>query len=428
MRLGVLRVAVRRVAGTLACILVQAVCAAGPAWANASDDAQATYWQALQALKQEQWVQAELLLERTLLLQPENAQAIVDLAMLLAVRDRPGAARALLTALIEDSRTPPGQLSRLTMLRSSIGTSTGAVPESLSAVTANATAASGATGTPAAPGAPRPASPSWTASAPVTTEWLVGFGSNPLISPSTDRLTLTLPDGDYQFPLEQRRRSAGYGSFMLQGSAWRGVEWLAQAQKTDSSGLDPAIRLQAQALLGQGLGVGIQAQGRLQQYTDGSQRRQLGLEVQRGPWAVVAGLYDEVARSRTGWTGRAGVQATLGGKSLATVAAWLETESNRREGAPGYGGMGFAFAWKPASRSAIQAQALWQRDRAGYNPLLANNAHRWLVSTHAFGEQEISRTSRSVWLVRAYTTRRLSNIGLFEGGDKGIQVIWRNTW
>ena len=47
--------------------------------AEAAAQAQAAYQQALQALEQQQWTQAELLLERVLMFQPEHAEALLQL-------------------------------------------------------------------------------------------------------------------------------------------------------------------------------------------------------------------------------------------------------------------------------------------------------------------------------------------------------------
>lgn len=52
--------------------------------------------QVQKALEQQQWLEVELLLERILMYKPNDAQAMLQLAMVLAVRDRTASAKALL--------------------------------------------------------------------------------------------------------------------------------------------------------------------------------------------------------------------------------------------------------------------------------------------------------------------------------------------
>ena len=84
--------------------------------AEAAAQAQAAYQQALQALEQQQWTQAELLLERVLMFQPEHAEALLQLATLLAQRDRLETAQALIGVLLHDPRTPPAHRRHLQAL------------------------------------------------------------------------------------------------------------------------------------------------------------------------------------------------------------------------------------------------------------------------------------------------------------------------
>jgi hypothetical protein len=86
----------RRRGALLPCALLALACAAAPALhakqaaqnpgqaAKARQQADAAFAQALQALQQRQWLQAELLLERTLMFYPAHAEALLQLALLLA--------------------------------------------------------------------------------------------------------------------------------------------------------------------------------------------------------------------------------------------------------------------------------------------------------------------------------------------------------
>lgn len=136
--------------------------------AEAAAQAQAAYQQALQALEQQQWTQAELLLERVLMFQPEHAEALLQLATLLAQRDRLETAQALIGVLLHDPRTPPAHRRHLQALLD------GSYRQAAAALVGAAAAA-----------APAPA--------PRTQMLLsAGYTRNPLGTTSATQLTLTL--------------------------------------------------------------------------------------------------------------------------------------------------------------------------------------------------------------------------------------------
>ena len=101
--------------------------AQGQQMPNPTQEAAAAYTQALQSMEQQQWTQAELLLERVLMFQPENAEAMVQLAQLLAQRGRSESAQAIIQALLQDARTPVPQRERLQALL--VNTATAHAPE-----------------------------------------------------------------------------------------------------------------------------------------------------------------------------------------------------------------------------------------------------------------------------------------------------------
>lgn len=69
------------------------------------------------ALQQQQWPQAELLLERTPAPYPAHAEALLQLALLLAQRDDPDSAMALIQVLLDDPPPPRYTASVCTLRR-----------------------------------------------------------------------------------------------------------------------------------------------------------------------------------------------------------------------------------------------------------------------------------------------------------------------
>jgi hypothetical protein len=373
-----------------------------------NDDPEQAYREARAALEQRRWSDAELLLERTLMLQPENAQALVDLALLLAQRGRTDTAQAMLTALIDDPRTPTAQRERLMALRSAYERATG-------------------------PGVPLSAADGAKEVVKLRTQQplhaldaVVGVGSNPLITTSATSLTLTLPEGNFQLPLEGRPRAAAYGSATL---GWRpapGWDLQAQAHQVDLPGVQTALRLQVQAALVDGASL----QGRAQQFSDGAQRHQMMLDWSGAVSGLALGVYNEPSRRRAGWVARAGWQVTGTPVPQRPVwAVWADVEDNRLDGAPGFRAIGTGVQWPiPAAALMLQAQLSYQVDTRGYQPLLSNNAPRRLFSHHIAVDVDLHRSSGRAWLLRFYNTQRESNIALFTGVDRGVQVVWRKQW
>ena len=111
----------------LAVALLALPCMAGVAVSHAqqaptpAQEAATAYTLALRSMAQQEWTQAELLLERVLMFQPENAEAMVQLAQLLAQRGRTESAQAIIQALLEDARTPAPQRERLQALQIELG-------------------------------------------------------------------------------------------------------------------------------------------------------------------------------------------------------------------------------------------------------------------------------------------------------------------
>ena len=75
--------------------------------------AELAYQSALAALDAQAWAEAELQFERVLMLNPEHAEARIQLALLLAQRGKFETASGFLQSLIDDPRTPLEHRQRL---------------------------------------------------------------------------------------------------------------------------------------------------------------------------------------------------------------------------------------------------------------------------------------------------------------------------
>ena len=175
------------------------------------------------------------------------------------------------------------------------------------------------------------------------------------------------------------------------------------------------------------LASGVAALMRVQRYGDGTERHQVDMQsVGGGAWTLQAGWYWEPSRLRQGPYGRVEWTAFTGNAAQARV--WLEGESNREAGAPGYRALGVRGALSP--HPAWVATIQWQlhRDTEGYSPLLESNATRTLRTQQIGFEYALSESPVFSWRVRAYDSRRISNLALFSWEDRGLQLVWRRAW
>ena len=381
--------------------------------------AQAAYKAALVALQQQQWGQAELLLERALMFQPEHAQALLQLATLLAQRDRLESAQALIAMLLEDPRTPPAHRRQLQALLDSTRPPTPAL--------AQANATSMAPETPALPS---------------RTQLLLSAGPsrNPLGLTSATELTLTLPQGPIVLPVATQSRATATASLALHHQTPGGFEIYVQTQITSLSQARNASRIAIASPLG--LPGYLWSLG-TQTTLDGTTRHSAALvkTLADNPAQVTdtqasastasttqltASLWHEPGLGRSGWLLRA--QRNFLPQASLPLTAWGEYEHSSQN-APG------------ALRSGVQASAAltpnWQlqsllqvqADTAGYSTLLKNNAPRRLLSLQAELEyrwpQPLLGGQASA---SAYAARRWSNLPLFAWQDHGLRLAWLRQW
>ncbi len=362
---------------------------------DAEVEAAQAYQQAFAALQAEQWAQAELLLERSLMLNPDHAEARLELAGLLARRGRLEAAQALIDSLIDDPRTPDSHRQQLLALRASV--------------------------TQPAPAAAPPAA--WTA------ETFVAWSRNPLARSDVRELTLTLPDGNITLPVTREVRAAGTVGLALQRAEPGGWVVDFSAQRIGGQQHWQAARL---ALAGplplalpgdEPLQTGWSWQSR--RTLDGIDRHSLGLTVGGQGWSVTAAGFTEPLLARQG-------QLLLAEYSVqqprwqANVHADLEHAS---AGEPGHARLGLAAAWALAPHWVALGQVSTQRDLRAYSAWLQHGAPRQLQTAYLALERRWQPAGQPWQLAaRAHLGQRWSNIALFGYRDAGVQLSWRRQW
>ena len=365
--------------------------------------AQAAYKAALIALQQQQWGQAELLLERALMFQPEHAQALLQLATLLAQRDRLESAQALIAMLLEDPRTPPAHPA-----------------------VAQTSAAPSISETPGPPG---------------RTQLLLSVGPsrNPLGLTSATELTLTLPQGPIVLPIATQARATAVASLALHHQTPAGFEIYVQTQTTSL----PQARSASRVAIASPLGLpGYLWSLGTQTTLDGTTRHSAALvktladspsqatDTQASASAsatqLTASLWHEPGLGRSGWLLRA--QRNFLPRASLPITAWGEYEHSSQS-APGALRSGVQASAALAPSWQLQSLLQVQADTAGYSPLLKNNAPRRLLSLQAeleyrwpdplFGGQAS---------VSVYAARRWSNLPLFAWQDHGLRLAWLRQW
>lgn len=393
--------AARLARAALAVAMCLAIWVSAASAADARAQADLAFSSAMQALATEQWAQAELLLERTLMLNPEHAGARLELAGLLASRGRSDAARALIESLIADPRTPPDHKERLIALLERATQASAAE---------QARARSAAT--------PR-----------VWSEAFLAWAENPLARADLRQLTLTFPEGSVTLPVAQDIRPG-----FLSGLSVRRVvpeSWSLEAAAQGLLGADHlrAYRLAVAGRLRSARDEGeLQAQwfAQTQQAYDGARRHSGGVSLNRRAWGLTGGVYDEPEAERRGAFVRLEHAWRLRADLLAHAFATVEYAAS---GPPSYLLGGAAFSWSPAPNWTFLAQASSHRDLAAYSPWLEGGASRTMHTLNVAIERAWQPTDgRWQVVARAQAGARWSNLDLFDYRDAGLQISFRRQW
>ncbi|MBS7349121.1 MAG: tetratricopeptide repeat protein [Comamonas sp.] len=416
---------------------------------------QALHTQVQEHVRQGQWLQAELLLERILLLRPNDAQAILRLAQVLASQERWGSARALLRALQQDERTSAAQQQVLEHLLQSGMASLSTHPHSL------APAASPSASSPyggnylAQTDSPSPADSR-------STELSIGLGysRNPLMRPSARQLELTLPQGNITLGLQERPSAATSGYMHLYRRWASGLELMASIQPTDHPSAHSSTRF---ALAGP-LATNLSTKGHwrwslgTQRSIDNSQRHIASLHwtippaasgAEAGSTTAASALYtfsllqDHPGKRKAlllrAYTGLGPwltpLLGPLGQPGLLHASTWLEYEHRPGSSTSGQQPSALRGAWQmhwqpyPQSPWTVQAWLQAQNDVQGYSPLLAHGRKRRLLTSYlAWQYQWPQAWAGGQWSTSLYHSRRWSNLPLFAWNDYGISLGWQKAW
>lgn len=361
-----------------------------------------------EALAQGRWLQAELLLERLLMFQPNNAQALIDLATVLAAQNRGAGAQALIAVLRDDARTPAGERRHLQQLIDSIDEPASSQPLAS-----------------AAREAAQPGGRSQFA-------WTFGYSTNPLARTSARSVTLTLDGGDVELPLAGRPRGGATFNALWYRRWESGLELLAGAQGANVPGAVTGGRVSLAAPVPD---TALYWSVNSQRALDGARRDAARLHW-GGPLAgggerlYSLGAYRESAGARRGLMLRA--HRRWAPRAVAHVPArfegWLEYEHSF-SGPPGALRAGAGSRWALAPAWQLQAWLHAQRDLGGYSPLLRNRATRHLATAYvAIEHQWPGRWLGGQWTATAYVSRRWSNLPLFAWRDEGLTFGWVRNW
>jgi len=398
---------VRTLLALLLCgLFLRAACAAPVA---PEAEAEQAFAQAMRSLEAGEWGQAELLFERSLMLNPEHAAARLELAGLLARRGRLEAARALIESLVDDPRTPPDHRERLQAM----------LVETDRALAAQARA--GRDGADRASVHPPPAE--------TTAEIYAGWSRNPLARADLRQLTLTFPEGSITLPVARDVRPAGLMGVTLRRSVPGGWGFQANLERIFGNEDSAAHRLSVHGRLpwaGSGAVGWAQWSAQTQRAYDGATRHALGASAGGRDWRLSGGGFDEPTLARQG------VYLRLEGASRPhpqlQALAYAELE-HAWSGPPSFVRMGAMASWAPAPRWVLLGHVSAHRDLSGYSPLLEDGAAREMLSANLSLERAWE-PGPGTWqlLGRLYGGRRWSNLELFTYRDAGVQVSLRRRW
>lgn len=394
---------------------------------------------AQQAEAQGQWAQAELWIERALLLQPENAQARLDWARLLLRRGEREAGLTLLESLVTDPRTPDAQRQQLTALLNNLRRpATAGTPAEAPSTPAPMPKHPATAPEPTQPSiAKSPSDPSTAPAYRQLWETTLGYSLNPLAQTNIREVALTLPSGNLILPLESRAQAGAVGGLRAVFEVPSG--WLLQSQVQGVGGQGvPSLRLGA--LYAPAAWWGLYAQA--QRLADATRRLQAGAQAvwplgASGAAGVTSGrsatvllgqisLYNEPDIPRQGQ----GVRATLLHSPGAQwqFSTWAEAETRRSaSGPPGWVQAGGQMEYRPRNHINLSLQVLDHKDTSGYSPLLENNAPRRMKTLSAQLEWGLGPRSQEGWALRLHAGRRLANLPLFAWEDAGFTLVWRTA-
>jgi hypothetical protein len=411
-----------------------------------SEEAAQAYEQAMTALSAGNQERAELLLERVLMLSPNNAEARIELASLFAKRGRLISAKLMLESLAIDPRTPEEHSLKLRRLSEQLSLAQDklfdihAAPAALTKVATNKLRASPSTDAAIAP----------VITASNRLEIGAANSSNPLARTGSEGISFTFPEGPVQLPLSvkpqrgvARTLLASHDISQLRDA---GVELYVQsmqpfaAQENFNTGQNTATKTDVKTAFrisfwgalptAQESLPSLQWHYQAQQGLDGLRRHSLSVakpfEWLGLAWRGVAVHYQEPSTlDRQGDRGQA---VRLEQKSF--IGPWSLLAHAERSASQifdqGYLRTGVQAEVHVWPNGLLNWQVSDQKDTHGYSPLLENGAKRRLISNNVAFEQQHQLEKEKVLIFRVFRTERRSKLELFNYKDVGAQILLRH--
>jgi len=370
---------------------------------DAAEEAEQSLEKARKAIAARSFDQAELQLERVLMLVPEHAEARVILASLMAQLGRLETALLLLQSLIDDPRTEDDYRQRL---------------RGIYALIAQAPRLASSTQMPDAMASDPDKRGYWRG------EIGLGHSSNPLARTAASELPLTIADSVINLPLSDR--------------PIRGNQIQASIARL---GPDQGFDLNLTSVSLSGGQIGHAAAGRVsawgaiagplywqaqaQQSLDDQRRYTFGLSLAEGRNRLTLAAFREPTRGETGQFLRYEhrVLPLAGGLWSAGIERGHHTEQT-----PDYLRASITGEYNLGKQRFLVVNWGYQGDLSGYNPLLENNSRRWLETRSVAFERHFVLGTQKVVVLRALANERRSNLTIFSFRDLGLQVSLLATW
>ena len=364
---------------------------------SAEREAEAAYQNAQSALSAHAWAEAEIHFERVLMFNPEHAPARIELAMLLAQRGKIETASAFVESLIDDPRTPPAHRQRLSELLAQLRRGA-PVPEVIASEARQSI-----------PAAAQPI---------IQARISLGYSANPYARADISNLTLTLPEGSTDLPVNQNIHAAPMLMSSLSYLAPNLCGFEAQDQRWGASEQNFANKLLV-FCYGTVAGQQIQTFASTLRAVDGNSRSSAGLSVPLANWRLTAQLFKEPQLDRQGYTLRLDhLQRSQTGTQTLLFA---EMEKSA-VGVPGYAKSGIFGEYALTSGLSVLAQLSLQRDFAGYSAFLEGGATRRLLLAQLGLQKDWGQFGDWKLASALHLARRRSNLALFEYRDTTLQV------
>lgn len=372
--------------------------------------------QARTEIKGRRFERAEILLERVLMLQPEHAEARIELALLMAARGLLDSAAALLQSLIDDPRTEIGQVRELNNLLATMQQSkTQQIGQDRYSI---ATAR-----------LPKIDSQPGTTTATWRGEVNLGVSSNPMARTSAEAITITLPDGPLSLPLAQTQHAGLLvGAHLSRRSATSGAELVVNGTSVNGSSTAARAIVWGRVPLANWTSAALPpvlAFTQAQRGLDGQNRTLVGLSALHGAQRyTLSGYMDQTVGDR-------GLIARFEHQTASFLGGQWQTlieRSNSITGPRSHWRLGLTGEYNLNERAKLLIQSSIQNDSYGYSQLLENGARRQLSTVHVVYEQQHILEHEKIVVWRLFTGERRSNLSIFDYKEVGLQIGIVKKW